>query len=365
VGDVGLDAAAKVLVCRAENQARRVAPGRHGLSSALTVTLPFFATGHAALSKRLAILFGNLCLSLSLCANANAQVMADACDTVDPGILHLFDATAFLVNVNVQQLVKNVDQTYSLTPMGTYTNSPFGPLDPAAEYYGTPQAPAGRSGVLISSNTILTSAHATPFDYTGFAYVFGLHAQRAGAICQYPDVAHIPAENVYFASTAANGQYNGVVLNTHSDTVPGDFVVITLDRPVVARAPLAARKSGFASPQDRFAGVSFSQRLIPAKGDFAIQHINEDAPSGVAIANASMTGGASGAPVYNLDAGVVETVGAIENSCVYYYRGPSGLFLSQQSCPGAFYPVNGPVTVISKLAGFHDADLIFRTTFEP
>jgi hypothetical protein len=298
-----------------------------------------------------------------LCASANAQVMTDACNTDDPGILHLFDATAFLVNINVQQLVKNPDQTYSLVPMGTYTDSPFGPLDPAAEYYGTPQAPAGRSGVLISSNTILTSAHATPFDYTGFAYVFGLHAQRAGWICHYPDVAHIPAENVYFASTGVSGQYNGVVLNTHSDTAPGDFVVITLDRPVTGRAPLAVRKSGFASTQDRFAGVSFSMRLIPAKGDFAIQHIHESAPSGVAIANTSMMGGASGAPVYNLDAGVVETVGATTNSCVYYYRGPNG-YLSSLNCPGSPYPVNGPVTVISTLPGFHDADLIFREAFE-
>jgi hypothetical protein len=316
------------------------------------------------LSKRLAIFFGNLCLALSLCASVHAQVMADACNTDDAEILRLFDATAFLVNINVQQLVRNADQTYLLTPMGTYTDSPFGQLDPAAEYYGTPQAPAGRSGVLISSNTILTSAHATPFDYTGFAYVFGLHAQRAGWICHYPDVTHILAENVYFASTDVNGQYNGVVLNTHSETSPGDFVVITLDRPVVGRAPVAVRKGGFASPQDRFAGVSFSQRLIPAKGDFAIQHIHENAPSGVAIANTSMMGGASGAPVYNLDAGVIETVGAITNSCVYYYRGPSGLFLSQLNCPGSFYPVNGPVTVISMLPGFHDADLIFRDAFE-
>jgi hypothetical protein len=290
--------------------------------------------------------------------------MADACDTNDAGILHLFDATAFLVNLAVQQVVENPDQTYSLAPMGTYTNSPFGPLDPASEYYGSLQAPAGRSGVLISSNTILTTAHQTPFAYTSFAYVFGLHAQSAGAICQYPDVTHIPAENVYFASTGADGLYNGVVLNTHSNAVPGDFVVITLDRPVVGRVPVAVRKSGFASPQDRFAGVSFSQRLIPDKGDFAIQHINETAPTGVAITNTSMMGGASGAPVYNLDAGVVETLGAITNSCVYFYAEANGLYLSQLNCPGAFYPVNGPVTDISTLPDFRDSDLIFRAAFE-
>ncbi len=323
-----------------------------------------FATGHAALSKRLAIFFGTLCLSLPLCASASAQVMADACDTNDPGILHLFDATAFLVNLTIQQLVKNPDQTYSLTPMGTYTNSPYGPLDPASAYYGTPQTTAGRSGVLISSNSILTTAHQTPFDYTLFGYVFGLRAQSVGGICQYPDPAHIPAENVYFASIGADGQYNGVVLNTHSETAPGDFVVITLDRPVIGRVPLAVRKSGFASPQDRFADVSFSQRLLPAKGDFAIQHINENAPTGVAIANTSMMPGASGAPVYNLDAGVVETLGASANSCVYFNLEANGFYLLRQNCPGAFYPVNGPVTVISTLPGFHDVDLISRAAFE-
>lgn len=299
-----------------------------------------------------------------MCASVEAQVMADACETNDPGILHLFDATAFLANLTIQQVVKNPDQTYSLTPMGTYTNSPYGPLDPASAYYGTPQTTAGRSGVLISSNTILTTAHQTPFDYTLFAYVFGLHAQNVGGVCHYPDPAHIPAENVYFASTGADGLYNGVVLNTHSPTTPGDFVVITLNRPVVGRVPLAVRKSGFALPQDRFAGVSFSQRLIPAKGDFAIQHINETAATGVAITNTSMMPGASGAPVYNLDAGVVETLGAITNSCLYFYPESNGLYLLQQNCPGAFYPVNGPVTDISTLPAFHDADLIFRSAFE-
>jgi hypothetical protein len=124
------------------------------------------------------------------------------------------------------------------------------------------------------------------------------------------------------------------------------------------------RKSGFASPQDRFAGVSFSQRLIPAKGDFAIQHINENSPTGVAIANTSMMPGASGAPVYNLDAGVVETLGAITNSCVYFSPEANGLYLLQQNCPGNFYPVNGPVTDISTLPGFQDVDLIFRAAFE-
>ena len=330
----------------------------------MTTSLLSYATGHTALIKRLAIFFAGLCLSLPLCTSANAQVMADACDTNDPGILHLFDATAFLVNLAVQQLVVNPDQTYSLTAMGSYTNSPYGPLDPASAYYGEPQAPAGRTGVLISSNSVLTSAHATPFDYTGFAYVFGLHAQSVSGVCQYPDVTHIPAENVYFASTGVDGLYNGIVLNTHSQGTPGDFVVITLDRPVIGRLPVAVRKSGFASPQDRFADVSFSQRLIPSKGDFAVQHINETAPSGVALTNMSFMGGASGAPVYNLDAGVIETLGAITNTCVYFYPVANGLYLAQLNCPGAFYPVNGPVTDISTLPGFHDADLIFRSAFE-
>jgi len=274
------------------------------------------------------ILFAVLCLSLPLLARGdNAQVMADACATNDPEILRLFDATSFMVNLNYQQVVKNPDQTYALTPMGTYTNSPLGPLDPASAYYGLPQAPAGRSGVLISSNTLLTTAHQAPFGYTSYVYIFGLRAQYIGGICQYPDVAHIPAENVYFASTGTNGAYNGVVLNTHSLTSAGDFVVITLDRPVVGRVPMAVRKSGFASPQDRFVGVSFSQRLIPAKGDLAILHMNESSPTGVEIANTSMMPGASGSPIYNLDAGVVETLYALVNSCVYFSPDASGLYL--------------------------------------
>jgi hypothetical protein len=115
-----------------------------------------------------------------------------------------------------------------------------------------------------------------------------------------------------------------VLLNTFSETSYSDFVVVTLDRPVAGRVPLAVRKSGVASPVDRFADVSFSQRLIPAKGDFAVQHINEGAPTGVEIANTSLLPGASGAPVYNLDAGVIETLAAFVNACVYFYKEPSG-----------------------------------------
>jgi hypothetical protein len=313
------------------------------------------------LSKRFAFFLAIMCLTLPL----RAQVMEDACATNDPGILRLFDATPFLVNLNFQQVIKNPDQTYTLAPLGSYTNSPYGPLDPLSAYYGAPQAPAGRSAVLISSNTILTAGHETPFPYTSFTYIFGLRARNSGGVCQYPDTTHIPAANVYFASTDASGAYNGVVLNTHSETTAGDFVVITLDRPVAGRVPMAVRKSGFALHQDRFAGVSFSQRLIPAKGDFAIQHTNENSPGGVEIANTSLMAGASGGPIYNLDAGVVETVTAFENSCVYYYLEPNGLYLLEQNCPGGFAAVNGPVTVISQLPAFHDADLIFRANLEP
>jgi hypothetical protein len=291
--------------------------------------------------------------------------MADACATDDPGILHLFDATAFMLNLNFQQVVKNPDQTYAMVPMETYTSSPFGePLDPASAYYGLPQAPTGRTAVLISNNTLLTVAHQAPFGYTFYVYIFGLRAQNIDGVCQYPDPAHIPAENVYFASTDAKGRYNGVVLNTHSTTSPGDYVVITLDRPVIGRIPLAVRKSSFAAPQARFAGVSFSQRLIPAKADLAIQHINESSPYGVQIANTSMMPGASGSPIYNLDEGVVETLDAMVNSCAYFYPEASGLYLLEENCPGSFAAVNGPVTVISTLPGFHDADLIFRAAFE-
>ena len=316
--------------------------------------------------KLISIVFAVLCLLLPLRTSASddPQVMADACATDDAGILRLFDATAFMLNTNYQQLVKNTDQTYAMVPMGINTNAPLGPLDPASAYYGMPQAPAGRSAVLISSNTLLTVAHQVPFGYTAYVYIFGLRAQNIGGVCQYPDAAHIPAQDVYFASSGADGAYNGVVLNTHSDTSLGDYVVITLDRPVVGRTPLAVRKSGFASPGARFAGVSFSQRLIPAKADLAIQHMNEDSPLGVYIANTSMLPGASGSPIYNLDAGVVETLDATVNSCVYFSGEANGLYLLEENCPGYFLPVNGPVTVISTLPGFHDADLIFRSAFE-
>jgi hypothetical protein len=312
------------------------------------------------------IFFAALCLSLPLHprASVDAQVMADACATNDPGILRLFDATAFMLNLNYQQVVENPDHTYAMVPMGTYTNSSFGPLDPVTAYYGLPQAPTGRTAVLISDDTLLTVAHTVPFAYTSYAYIFGLRAQDVGGVCQYPDPAHIPPENVYLASTDAGGQYNGVVLNTRSPTSYGDFVVITLDRPVVGRAPVAVRKSGFASPQARFVDVSFSQRLIPSKADLAVQHINETSPAGVQIANASLLPGASGAPIYNLDEGVVETVSATVNSCAYFAEENSGLFLLEEDCPGTFHSVNGPVTVISTLPGFHDADLIFRADFE-
>jgi hypothetical protein len=316
--------------------------------------------------KPVSILFAASCLLLALCARASgsAQVMVDACVTNDPGILQLFDSTAFMLNLNFQQVVKNADQTYAMVPMGTYTISPYAqPLDPASAYYGLPQAPTGRTAVLISNNTMLTVAHSNPFGYASYAYIFGLRAKIVGGVCQYPDTTHIPPENIYFASMAS-GQYNGVVLNTHVPDSLGDYAVITLDRPVVGRTPLAVRKSGFASPQARFAGVSFSQRLIPAKADLAIQHINEDSPNGVQIANTSMMPGASGSPVYNLDEGVIETLGALINSCVYFAAEPSGLYVAEENCPGYFSSVNGPVTVISTLPGFHDADLIFRSWFE-
>ena len=164
-----------------------------------------------------------LSLSLPLRASAsdNAQVMEDACATEDAEILRLFDATAFMLNLNYQQVVKNADQTYAMVPMGAYTNTPYGPLDPASAYYGTPQAPTGRTAVLISSDTLLTTAHQVPFGYTSYVYIFGLRAHNVGGICQYPDPAHIPAQNVYFASAGLQASrwiiwYPGRESNPHS-----------------------------------------------------------------------------------------------------------------------------------------------------
>jgi Trypsin-like peptidase domain len=299
-------------------------------------------------------------------ANADPQVFADACATTDPAILSLFDATVYLPNLNYQQITKNPDGTYALTPIGTYTTSPDGPLDPTSLYYGDPQAPAGHTGVLISNKTVLTSAHSLPFGYTSYLYILGLYAKSVGGNCQYPDLQHIPHDDVYFASTGSpGGSYNGVVLNTWSPAAEqNDFVLITVDRQVVGHTPLPARKSGFALPSDRLAAVHFSQRLIPVKGDFAIAHTNETSPAGMSIANASLTPGSSGGPIFNLDVGVIETVASLGNSCMYFNSQPSGLYLLSDNCPGAFYPVNGPITAISTLPGFTDVDLIFRTGFD-
>ncbi|HEX6833082.1 MAG TPA: hypothetical protein VF132_06065 [Rudaea sp.] len=298
-------------------------------------------------------------------AQIGPQVLADACASDDPDVLALFDATAYLLNNTSQHLTKNPDGTYAISPIGTYTNSPYGPLDPTSAYYGVQQVPAGRSGVLIAPKTILTSAHAMPFSYTAFTYIFGLHAQKVGTDCTYPDLLHIPSENVYFASTGSNNQYNGVVLNTYTGAPgEGDFVVVTLNRAVTGHAPLAVRKSGVAAPQDRFAGVYFSERIMPVKGDLAIQHVNEGSPTGVQIGNVSILGGSSGGAIYNLDAHVVETVAATSNSCLEFYPQPSGLYLLESNCPGGFYAINGPVTTISLLPGFSDFDLIFRSAFD-
>lgn len=307
-----------------------------------------------------------LLLIASTGVRADPQVLADACATADPGIQGLFDATVYLVNTNYQQVVLNADQTtYSLTPIGSFTSSPDGPLDPTSAYYGDPQAPAGHSGVLISNKSVLTSAHSLPFGYTAYIYILGLYAKNISANCQYPDLQHIPKDDVYFASKASNGLYNGVVLNTWSPAAEeNDFVVITLDRPVVGHVPLPVRKSGFAAPTDRFAAVHFGERLIPVKGDFAIAHMNETSPSGVAIANTSLTPGSSGGAIFNLDAGLIETVASIGNSCLYFNRQPSGDYILAENCPGAFYPVNGPVTAISASPLFTDVDLIFHYGFD-
>ena len=141
----------------------------------------------------------------------DGTVWQDGCQVTDPKIQAILPSEVFLAQVG-SVTGPNADGTYALahTPYTTFTDPAFGgtyTLDQSSMFYGDPRL-AGRSGVLIGPNVVLTAAHAN-FNQNNFKVIFGLRAKLVNGVCTAPDFDHVPAANVFTPSTLVMNSYPG------------------------------------------------------------------------------------------------------------------------------------------------------------
>jgi hypothetical protein len=178
------------------------------------------------------------------CAFDQLDDLKNVCDyTATPQEAKLINATALLVRQESVSYNAS-DNTYSIGTQA-FVNLPAieggNPVCTGSRFYGETSTPAGRTGVLIAPNLILSAAHVESIDPHNWYVIFRDSQTTAGVGgCSNFTWSHIPAKDVY------RPPLNSVVANLYTDAAPdkSDYLVFQLDRNVSDRQPVKIRRSG-------------------------------------------------------------------------------------------------------------------------
>lgn len=233
----------------------------------------------------------------------------DACEMAahvsDPiEMQRVIDATVFIVE----------PRALGLNPDGSYyvRTRPFVDFDgmilnPDSHFYGE-QAIVfgglpGRSGFLVSPESVVTAPHVAEFDPTGYYVLFGYeNAALPDGSCAPIDPTHFPASQVRVIDRYDNA---GFTL--------GDYLVAHLSDPVLDRPFLRVRRSGRAEVGDAITLVGHPARLskkidtaghvVGLTGNGPAPYLDGDVPLAYPVHSIQFS---SGSPLYNLSRQYVE-----------------------------------------------------------
>lgn len=233
----------------------------------------------------------------------------DACEMAahvsDPiEMQRVIDATVFIVE----------PRALGLNPDGSYyvRTRPFVDFDgmilnPDSHFYGE-QAIVfgglpGRSGFLVSPDSVVTAPHVAEFDPTGYYVLFGYeNAALPDGSCAPIDPTHFPASQVRVIDRYDNA---GFTL--------GDYLVAHLSDPVLDRPFLRVRRDGHAEVGDAITLVGHPARLskkidtaglvVGLSGSGASPYLDGDVPLAYPVHSIAFS---SGSPLYNLSRQYVE-----------------------------------------------------------
>jgi len=227
----------------------------------------------------------------------------------------LINATAFLapsglVHYNASTNTYNVD---------TVAFTQFPPPDPSilcmdSLFYGETSVIAGRTGVLIAPNIILTAPHAagSAFNPQQFVVVFRDSLATGGTSgCTNFTWTNIPASDVYFPNSST------ALVNTLGSSTRYDYAAFQLDRNVTGRQPVKIRRSGAPRMGDISISAGYPERTSE-KVDTAVvfagiatvggPDVSVGFPGNYLYGDLNAFEGNSGSPVYSIEDEVVEAV---------------------------------------------------------
>jgi V8-like Glu-specific endopeptidase len=163
------------------------------------------------------------------------------------------------------------------------------------------------SGFLVGPRTLVTAGHCVldsssdPFTCDNTSWIFGFTADAGGGGVP----SSVPASDVYHCVNA----------NAVNAGFSEDWAVVTLDRPVARRAPLNVRHGGAVALDQSLAIIGYPRGLpMKISPNGVARDISNDITFGHDIDALS---GDSGAPVLDLDTGVVEGIHVAEPDAWY------------------------------------------------
>lgn len=216
----------------------------------------------------------------------------------------VIDATVFVVE----------PRALGLNPDGSYyvRTRPFVDFDgmilsPDSHFYGE-QAIVfgglpGRSGFLVSPDSVVTTPHVAGFDPTGYYVLFGYqNAALPDGSCVPVDPTHFPASQVRVIDGYDNASF-----------ALGDYLVAHLSEPVLDRPFLRVRRDGHAEIGDAITLVGHPARLskkidtagrvVGLTGGGPTPYLDGDVPLAYPVHSIQFS---SGSPLYNLSRQYVE-----------------------------------------------------------
>lgn len=242
----------------------------------------------------------------------------------------LLEATALVVPAHLLQ--QNRDGTFHLS------NAPLGaPYCPDSRFFGEIAATAGRTGVLVGEDAILTAPHGSSFGPGGLRVIFGLSTAE-GPFCQQPNFNSISADDIY---TPVD-----VVMNAYDDAPPfTDYAVLRLDRPVAGRSPMRVRRDHALQVGDR--GITAGHPLRLSQKVDRATHVRSLAAAGPVFGGLHIGAGSSGSPVYNVDAQLIEVVVARSAGQLASSFDGAGQCWRLIHNPAGGGVTNGPITAVA------------------
>ncbi|MFZ6181255.1 trypsin-like serine peptidase [Nannocystis pusilla] len=264
----------------------------------------------------------------------DGNLWLDACQSQEPELQRLLEANAMLVPTG--SLQANGNGTFKIVTTA-FTDYAGKPLVPQSLFYGQRRVGAGRTGVLVGPDVVVTAPHVTNFNFAGFRVVFGLSARLVNGTCVQPDWDHVPAENIYVPVEMIANTYTGGI-------DPHDFAFLRLDRDT-DREPLRIRRSGKARDGDNLVGVGHPMRLS-AKLSPEGEALGWDDAKGLLMNGLHFLDGSSGSMIYNRDADYLETV-VRTGICGQFQSLPGNTYQLVPLCPAAPRAVNRPIADIA------------------